>query len=214
MLRPNRGFKRVVCIVGIIAVVPACNNRTEKSLPPPREGQSGGEIESGPEINWEKPFRDGPTFVSLAAVDEVLPFKVLKPAFGIPDLIQTIPPAALETPDQQQVALVYHLPDEGTVVLEESLPAEMTLEGLKQIAAAHTGETAEVGQATESATESSTPTMGPVPAFQIVPVRGTEGLLVQGNGVGRIMWVESGLLFDLTGPTISPDQVLALAEKI
>jgi hypothetical protein len=26
--------------------------------------------------------------------------------------------------------------------------------------------------------------------------------------------VESGLLFDLTGPTISPDQVLALAEKI
>ncbi|GIU99310.1 MAG: hypothetical protein KatS3mg014_0926 [Actinomycetota bacterium] len=47
-----------------------------------------------------------------------------------------------------------------------------------------------------------------------MPLRGTYGLLIQGNGIGRIIWLEGGLKFDITGPTVSPDQVILLAEAL
>jgi hypothetical protein len=144
----------------------------------------------GPPINWDAPFGSAaPSYPNADSADKALPFKVVVPAWGTPDLIQTIPEAALAGPSDQVVALVYHLKNEGTVNVEESLPGSWSLDRMIQTASDHAG-------------------------FQMVPLRRTQGMLVEGNGVGRIMWIENGLMFDITGPSVTTDQVLALAEKL
>ena len=39
-------------------------------------------------------------------------------------------------------------------------------------------------------------------------------MLIKCNGVGRIIWIEDGLLFDMSGPTVTPEQVVAIAQKL
>ena len=97
------------------------------------------------------------------------------------------------------VVFVYHLSPFGNFVVEESEPGFWTL--------AHMRGRAEAPLPTGSSTESPDP-------FVMVPVRGTEGLLVQGHGLGRIMWDENGVLFDIFGETLTVPQALELAEKL
>src|SRR6266496_820601 len=47
-------------------------------------------------------------------------------------------------------------------------------------------------------------TSSPADAFQMVPVRATEGLLVSGSGISGLLWTEGGVLFDITGPQRQP----------
>ena len=102
--------------------------------------------------------------------------------------------------EEKSVALVYQFPEEGTVLIQESLPGDWSIAQMRETVEAH---------ANEPDGDPTAPR-----AFQMVGVRSTEGLLVQAHNVGRIMWIEDGILFDITGPTISPDQVLAIAEKV
>jgi hypothetical protein len=54
----------------------------------------------------------------------------------------------------------------------------------------------------------------PKDAFQMVAVRATQGLLASGNGTGRLLWVEGGVLFDITGPKVDPSQAQTLAALV
>jgi hypothetical protein len=108
-----------------------------------------------------------------------------------PALIQVDDPAQVPV-DDRTVAFVYQLPAAGTVVVEER-NAHLTLTELRRRADA--------------------PGV-PADAFQMVPVRATRGLLVSGNGIGGLLWVEGGVLFDITGPSVSPSQVQALAALV
>jgi hypothetical protein len=156
--------------------------------------------DEGPPIDWERPFHEtGPTFATPVEANAVLPFKVVVPSLPGPNLIQTLPPASVPK-DEQVVALVYHFPGAGTVVIQESLPGDKDLGWLRETVAAHADEPVDDPAAPQ--------------AFRIVDIRKTEGMLIQGNGVGRIVWIEDGLLFDITGPTVTPEQVLAIAERV
>jgi hypothetical protein len=167
-----------------------------------------------PSIEWERPFgKSGPEFAGAASVNAVLPFKMRMPSFGQPDLIQTIPPDAVPA-SEQVVALVFHLTEEGTILLKEQLPGEMSLKAFETIASAHAGEPADSDDPTDRTKHIVSPGAEVAPAYQIVEVRGTSGLLVQGYGIGRIIWIEDGILFDMTGPSVTPTQVLALAEAM
>jgi hypothetical protein len=130
--------------------------------------------------------------VSVTQAARYVHFKVREPRFASrPALIQVEDPAQVPV-DDRTVAFVYHLPAAGTVVVEER-SAHLTLAELRRRADA--------------------PGV-PVDAFQMVPVRATEGLLVSGNGIGGLLWIEGGVLFDITGPSVSPSQVQSLAALV
>ena len=112
-------------------------------------------------------------------------------------------------PANGQIAFVYDLADYGgPVLLEEGLAGNFSIDVFKQMVNAHASD-----PAVSSDFTSKTP--GPfLPAFQLIDLRGTQGLLIQGNGIGRVMWIEDGVLFDIKGKAISPDQVIKLAETL
>jgi len=78
---------------------------------------------------------------------------------------------------------------------------------LNDIVSAHAGESADPAPGEEATASSAL-------AHDIVQMRGTEGMLVQGRGLGRVTWVEDGVRYDLMGETASADQVLALAKAL
>jgi hypothetical protein len=161
----------------------------------------------GPPINWDAPLMDGITEPSLQPVQAVVPFALVQPAFGTPDLIQVDDPSGVPA-DELTVAFVYHLASYGTVNVEEREPGYWTLDQMQQRA----DEPIPTAQgATDTPTPGSTASIDP---FTMVPVRGTMGLLVQGQGLGRIIWNEGGTQFDITGPTLTPDQTLELAATL
>lgn len=181
-----------------------------QSSPSQTESDSEGH-DSGRYIDWETPFgADAPSFESVAEAQLEVPFEIVSsPAsWGNPKLIQIVPPSSISDPADEQLAMVFDLADEGPILLEEKLAGEYSLDVLKQLAEAHSTDPA-------VSSDYPTPTQGPfLPAFQIIALRGTQGLLIQGNGIGRVMWVEDGVLFDIKGKTVSPDQVVNLAESL
>ena len=197
-----RTSRLVMVLLALAIAVPACADAAERneaaSQTQPQEGSADGV--AGPPVDWERPFGEtGPTFPTPADANAVLPFSVVIPDLPRPDLIQTLPPTAVAR-KEQVVALVYHLPEAGIVVVEESLPGDRSLGWMRETVAGH---------ANDPVDDPTAP-----PAFQMVEIRDTEGMLVQGNGVGRIIWIEDGVLFDISGPTVTPEQVLAIAQKV
>jgi len=193
----------MVGLATLLAVGTSCGVREQR----PQEGPGIAREQGGPPIDWEHPY-GGPQFKSLAEAEEVLkdalPFTLIVPRWGQPDIIEILPDAAEVPPEARVVGLIYHLPDEGTVLVEEQLQGAWTLEHLKEMADTNYGTLD--GQSPQ-------PVAGPDP-FQLVDIRSTKALLIQGNGVGRIIWLENGLRFDITGPTVSPEEVISLAERL
>jgi hypothetical protein len=49
----------------------------------------------------------------------------------------------------------------------------------------------------------------------MVALGSEDGLLVSNGEIGRVMWIDTnGVLIDVSGPSVTPDQVLALASDI
>lgn len=145
-----------------------------------------------PPINWETPYRAGIMVASPSEAETHVDFHVRAPAFGRdPERIQVSDPDQVAR-QERSVAMVFSLPRFGQVVVKQQLP-HLTLDDLRRRADSPDA---------------------PADAFRMVSVRGTEGLLVSWEGVGRLTWIEGGVLFDILGRTISPDQVQELAAQI
>jgi hypothetical protein len=132
-----------------------------------------------------------------------LDFPPVVPRFGVPDAIQATP--ADTDPASQSVVFVFNLPDEGRVVVEEHPAGDLTIDSFRQMVEAREGLLAEPSLGGD---ESETP------AFQMVPFRGSEAMLVQNHGIGRLTWIQDGVVIDVYGERISPEQVLRLAETL
>jgi hypothetical protein len=177
----------MVGIVGAaLVVLAACGRGAPEDQPPPP-------AEPGrPPSNWEVPLHGGRIVASATQAAHHVHFTVHMPQFASrPALIQVDDPAQVPL-NERTVAFVYHLPAAGTVVVQER-SAHLTLTDLRQRADA--------------------PGV-PTDAFQMVPVRATQGLLVSANSIGGLLWIEGGVLFDITGPTVSRSQVQALAALV
>src|SRR6266542_27528 len=167
----------MVGIVGAALVLLAACGRSA-----PEDQQPPAAKPGGPPSNWEVPLHGSRIVASAKQAARHVHFSVREPHFASrPALIQVDDPAQVPV-DDRTVAFVYHLPAAGTVVVEERSP-HLTLAELRQRAAA--------------------PGV-PADAFQMVPVRATEGLLVSGSGISGLLWTEGGVLFDITGPQRQP----------
>lgn len=162
---------------------------------------------TGPSINWDFPYGEtAPTFDSVSEAASQLAFEFDRPSFAQPDVVQLTPPELTKTPEEQGVAMIFNLPVEGAILLEVRLAGDFDLEAMKGIVSAHEGEPADVAPGDSVATF--------IPAYQLVPLRGTDVLFVQGLGLGRVTWVEKGVRYDLMGETATGAQVLALAAAL
>ena len=181
----------------IMVTLAACNSRPAQG---PRSGTarntqlappaSEGGANDYP-INWDSPLVDGVQMSSVADAQPHVAFQIVLPGFLQPDLIQIDDPTQV-SPDEETVAFVFHTTNYGTVVLQESEPNGWT-----------------VGQMQARANDAN----APAGAFQMVKVKGIDALLIQGSGIGRVMWLKNGVLFNLTGNQISPQQVQNLASQ-
>lgn len=50
--------------------------------------------------------------------------------------------------------------------------------------------------------------------FKLITVGGRHALLIQGGGVGRVRMISNGRGFDFSGPDVTPEMVVALADQI
>lgn len=55
---------------------------------------------------------------------------------------------------------------------------------------------------------------GPKENYKIVTINGDTALFNFFNNIGRVRFVHNGILYDLTGPALPPDDALRLAAKI
>lgn len=195
----------LVALVGAACAEPRMSEAGDAPLPANQPDKGG------PPIDWEDPY-GGPMYASTTAVENALAFKVKVPAFGKPDRITTPDPGQF-APGTLPVGLIYHFPTEGTVLVEEKLAGDETVEHLRELAATYGPEQADgIPDGPAAPTDALSP--GPVPdPMVIVSVRGTDALLIQGDGLGRLMWIEGPLLIDIAGPQLTVEQVIALAEK-
>jgi hypothetical protein len=155
--------------------------------------------DSGPTINWDLPYGpSAPQFSSATEAEDHLSFRPLIPPVGPPDVIQLTPPGT-----ERMIVMVFHLPEEGTVMVEESAADENAIDGLRAMVEARAAEVTDTAQGEVGSTAS----------YQMISFRGTEAMLVQARGIGRIIWIEAGIRVDITGESVTPEQVLALAES-
>ena len=151
----------------------------------------------GPRINWDSPLPDGKaSSTRTARADGRLPFSPTTPQFGLaPTLVQVTSTASH---DLRTVAYVYHFPagkafpvDGRVVVLEYQ--AEITEQGLEQVVA-------------------NPP--GPAADFTVIRINGHGALLVHANGTGRVQFILHRVMYDVTGPAVSPQEAEHLASDI
>lgn len=143
-----------------------------------------------PEIDWVKPIKGGRDVDSAADAMEHVLFEVKIPHFASPELIQV--DGDEWAPKDRIVAMTFILPEEGGRLLVQERLSHMTRSDMQA----------------RADDPSAPPEM-----FQIVEVRGTVGLLITANDIGRVLWNEGAVLFDITGPSVTPKQVLDLAER-
>jgi len=198
----------VISFFGVLSLG-GCNEPSPPTEGPPiAKEQSQAAIDKGAvetDIDWDHPFPRGVEQDSVEAASGSVPFDVVSPAalpLGQPDLIQTAPPDAYPE-GEGAVVFVYHTKDYGNVLVEESTPGDITVEHLVEVADS---------LGAPSPGSDGTP-QGPDP-MQIVTLGDAKGLLVQDAGIGRITWVQGGLLFDIKGDEITPEQVIDLASEL
>jgi hypothetical protein len=166
----------------------------------PRRGGGPEEVQAaaggGPPIDWKRPFGTSPVVSSVREAERLVTFEVRKPAFGVePSLIQVEYPNQVE-PRERTLAFVYELPRYGIVVVNERL-SHFTQADLEARA--------------------NEPTV-PEGAFRMVQMESRHGsvdaLLVSSARVGRLLWIDEGILFDITGPAVSPEAVVSLGVRL
>jgi len=55
---------------------------------------------------------------------------------------------------------------------------------------------------------------GPAADFTVIRVDGHGALLVHANGIGRVQFILHGVMYDVTGPAVSPQEAQYLASEI
>lgn len=163
------------------------------SSPPPTTTPSSTTPPPGPpQINWDHVLLSGiPTTVSSAVQDGQLSFEPVRPAQPEPAYVEVTDPTVVADPAHRGVAYYYDIAGIGRVVLTES-PATSSPEDLRAIADARrdSGE------------------------YSILEVDGTPVLLIAANGIGRVRTIRGGIAFDITGPAISPEDVVKFYRSI
>jgi hypothetical protein len=179
-------------LASVVVVLGACGGRPDHP-----SGQADSRPQLGPRIppsiDWDAPLRGGMTVSSLAEAQQYVPFRSRVPRFAGARLlrIQVDNPSEV-APTDRLLALVYDLPSHGRVVVEEKL-SHLTEEFFARRA---------------NAPDS------PPGAFRLIRARGLQALLITDGRVGRVMWIEDGVLFDVTGLSVGPDEVVSLASEL
>jgi len=191
--------------VASLALLSCAEKAPPDSPPLPAVDDEGEPPPTGPTIDWDLPYGPGvANSESLADAAMEVSFEFESPSFGKPDVIQVVPANLVESADQQAVAMIFHLPAEGPILLEIRPAGEFTVDVMKEMVAAREGEAADVAPGTPAPASF-------IPAYQIVSLRGSEAMWVQGRGLGRVTWIEKGIRYDLMGETATAEQVLSLA---
>lgn len=157
---------------------------------------SGSSSEGGPgPIDWDDPIPGGRVFSDFSRAQKHVGFQLVVPRLDdVPTKIVVEHPKSQPDAAARWVAIVYDLPETGRVLL---LERKISF-GEKELLAPLDGEHS-----------SFRPDF-----FGAVDLGDATGLLRQANGIGRVQWIVDGVMMDLTGPSITPDQVRELARRV
>ncbi|GGM16144.1 hypothetical protein [Nakamurella endophytica] len=151
-------------------------------------------------VNWDAPLPGGLMVAqgTDAAAAGQLTFKPLAPRFAEPIGIQVSDPSNT-APGDRAVAYLYRFPDGGT---------DFPYDGRVRVLEYHS-------QVTEAQLEEvAANPPGPPENFKVIQVAGHSALLVQANGIGRVQYVQDGVMIDVFGPAIPVAEVEELAANV
>lgn len=200
LLRGTR-LVSLALVAGLVLV--SCGRSTLGDHPPaPQAGSSTGEGTNGvvaPSIDWSAPLRDGIALNNAADLGPYVPFTVVDPRLGTPSLIQVDDPTQVP-PDLRLVAFVYdNLSGYGLINIEEQQAPPGMEQNLEQ----------------RAADSAATPSPDPSAAqFHILSINGQNVLLGSQLNHASTLWVQGGVLFEVTGPDLTPDQATTLATQL
>jgi len=170
-----------------LVLLAACGRGAAGDRPPPAAKRGR------PLSNWEVPLHGGRIVASAMQAARYVHFLVHEPQFASrPALIQVDDPAQVPVDDRT-----------GRVRLPPSGRRNGRRRGAQR--APHADRAAAARGRSRRARRRLPDGPG---------ARATQGLLVSGNGIGGLLWIEGGVLFDITGPSVSPSQVQALAALV
>jgi hypothetical protein len=150
-----------------------------------------------PTINWDSPLPGGKASSAWTArADGRLPFSPDSPQFGVrPALVQVTSPASAGL---RAIAYVYHFP------AGSAFPVDGRVRVLEY----------QVGATEEHLEAVAANPPGPAADFTVIRVNGHGALLVHANGIGRVQFILHGVMYDVTGPAVSPQEAERLASEI
>ena len=196
-MQPRR--RTAVAAVAVAAAVAGAVAAAGCASATGQHSASGAQVvgDDGPRIHWDSPLPGGKaSSTGTAQADGRLPFSPAVPQFGMrPILVQV---TGTEPTGPRTVAYVYRFPagkdfpaDGRVVVIEyQAAVTERQLEGV----AAHPP--------------------GPAADFTAIQINGHGALLVHASGIGRVQFILHGVMYDVTGPAVSPREAEHLASEI
>ncbi len=197
-----RSLRGALVIAALSGAIVGCGERPAPEGPQVvREaaGPSADPPVGVPRIDWDKPFRDGVgTTTAGAKTAGALTFQPRPPRFAEPPVSILVTNPATTPLDQRAVAFVYRFPTgtdfptDGRVVVTQTA-TDLTVANLE-------------------ATVADPP--GPPENFRMIDLAGQPALLIQGDGVGRVRFIRNRVMFDITGPAVSPAVVSQLATQL
>lgn len=188
-----------LCAAGAAAAAAASATTPAPAAPISNAGLKNGPA-APPAINWDSPLPRGKRSSMTAAItDGRLPFTPTAPRFSHnPALVEVTNPDDVNSPVMRAVAYVYHFP----------VGKDFPIDGRVRVLEYAT-------QVTESQLEAvAANPPGPADDFHVIRVNGHGALLVEANGIGRVQFIEHGIMFDVTGPAVSPQEARKLASQI
>ncbi len=181
------------------ATEPASSSAVASLAAPTAKTISTSPVDQGPQINWDAPLGDGKlTSAGAAAKDGALPFAPRTPQFSIAPITVQVSDVATTQPADRAVAYVYKFP----------LGADFLTDGRVRVLEYATTST----EAELEGVAKNPP--GPPEDFAVVTIAGHSALLVQANGIGRIQYIQNGIMYDITGPAAPTAVVEKLAAQL
>jgi hypothetical protein len=185
----------VVTITTIAAVAAAATGQPS----PASKNSAAQENIADPQINWDEPLPGGIVSSAMSArTVGQLPFAPTLPRFPLQPALIEVTNASTTAPDWRTIAYVYRFP----------LGPDFHGDGRVRVLEYQT----KVTESQLEAVAANPP--GPPADFRVIRVNGHGALLVQGNGVGRVQYILNGIMYDVTGPAISPAEAERLAAAI